>query len=128
MKTLQLRLVQFHGKIKALNASKARGFLKKKSSSFLRKIRLIGIPDRIELLSQKSVDFLQDIKSIGFIRTMDELDRRKLSIFNQLNFFQLLTGLVVPITFFFGNSKFPVISFVIASLPAYVSFLVLRLN
>ena len=127
MKFLQPRLIQFHGKIKALNPSRAKEFFKKKSS-FFRRIKLIGIPDRIGLFSHKSVVFLEDIKSIGFNKTMDELDRRKLSIFNQLNFFQLVTGLIVPVTFFFGNYKFPVNAFIIASLPAYVSLLVLCLN
>jgi len=128
MKFQQLRLIPLRGKIRARNGSVAGGFLRKKASLFFNSIRLIGIPGRIELLSQKSADFLEDIKSIGFTKTMDDLERRKLSIFNQLNFFQLVTGLIVPVSFFFGNGKFPVNAFVIASLPAYVSFLVLCLN
>ena len=82
----------------------------------------------MELLSQKSVDFLEEIKSIGFTKTMDQYDRAKLSIFNQLNFFQLITGLIVPVTCLFGTAKFTVSSFFIASLPAYVSLLVLCMN
>jgi len=82
----------------------------------------------MELLSQKSVDFLEEIKSIGFTKTMDQYDRAKLSIFNQLNFFQLITGLIVPVTCLFGTAKFSVSSFFIASLPAYVSLLVLCMN
>jgi signal transduction histidine kinase len=83
---------------------------------------------RIGMLNQRSQEFLQDIKSIGFTKTMDEYDRRKLSIFNQLNFFQLVTGIIIPLTCLFSNQKFPASTYVVASLPALVSFLVLCLN
>lgn len=88
----------------------------------------IGISGRLELISQKTLEFLEEIKSIGFTKTMDEYERRKLSIFNRLNFFQLITGIIVPITCLFGKEKFGTASFLIASLPAFVSALVLCLN
>ena len=87
-----------------------------------------SIQDRMEAFSQKSHHFLEEIKSLGFTRTMDELERGKLRVFNQLNFFQFITGIVVPLICFFGNYKFPVASFVVASLPAWVSLVVLYLN
>ena len=59
---------------------------------------------------------------------MDELERGKLSVFNQLNFFQFITGIVVPLICFFGNYKFPIGAFFVASLPAWVSLVVLYLN
>jgi signal transduction histidine kinase len=59
---------------------------------------------------------------------MDELEKGKLSVFNQLNFFQFITGIIVPLLCFFGNYKFPIAVFFIASLPAWVSLLVLYLN
>jgi Signal transduction histidine kinase len=59
---------------------------------------------------------------------MDELEKGKLSVFNQLNFFQFITGIVVPLLCFFGNNKFPVAAFFVASLPAWVSLIVLYLN
>lgn len=95
-------------------------------TSFLRKN--YSIPSRMGVFSQKSHHFLEEIKSLGFTKTMDELDRGKLSVFNQLNFFQFLTGIIVPLICFFGNSKFPLNSFFLASLPAWVSLLVLYLN
>ena len=82
----------------------------------------------METFSQKSHHFLEEIKSLGFTRTMDELERGKLSVFNQLNFFQFLTGIVVPLICFFGNNKFPLAAFFIASLPAWVNLVVLYLN
>ena len=130
MKFSQLRSFQLPGKGESPQPARSVEFLGRESTPFSKKIKLkpINIFGRVELLTQKSQDFLQDIKSIGLTKTMDDLERRKLSIFNQLNFFQLVTGLIVPITFLFGNQKFPVTSFLIASMPAFVSFLVLCLN
>jgi two-component system sensor histidine kinase/response regulator len=87
-----------------------------------------SLHDRMETFSQKSQHFLEEIKSLGFTRTMDELEKGKLSVFNQLNFFQFITGIVVPLLCFFGNYKFPVAAFFVASLPAWVSLVVLYLN
>jgi two-component system sensor histidine kinase/response regulator len=82
----------------------------------------------MEAISQKSQHFLEEIKSLGFTRTMDELERGKLRVFNQLNFFQFITGIVVPMICFFGNNEFPIAAFFVASLPAWVSLVVLYLN
>lgn len=101
---------------------------KSKFPQFFYGIRNWSIHDRVEALSQKSHHFLEEIKSLGFTRTMDELERGKLSVFNQLNFFQFITGIVVPLICFFGNYKFPIASFFVASLPAWVSLVVLYLN
>jgi signal transduction histidine kinase len=51
-----------------------------------------------------------------------------LSVFNQLNFFQFIVGIVVPLICFFGNNKFPAAAFFIACLPACVNLVVLFLN
>src|SRR5664279_1410523 len=84
-------------------------------SSHLERIRLFFnfgpnrfLQNRMELFSQKSQHYLEEIKSLGLTRTMDELERGKLRVFNQLNLFQFLTGIVVPLLSFFGNYKFPV--------------------
>jgi two-component system, sensor histidine kinase and response regulator len=87
-----------------------------------------SLQNRMEVFSQKSHHYLEEIKSLGFTRTMDELERGKLRVFNQLNLFQFITGIVVPLISFFGNNKFPVAAFFIASLPAWVNLFVLYLN
>ncbi len=87
-----------------------------------------SIHDRMEAISQRSQHFLEEIKSLGFTRTMDELDKGKLRVFNQLNFFQFITGIIVPLICFFGNNKFPISAFFIASLPAWVCLVVLYMN
>jgi two-component system sensor histidine kinase/response regulator len=98
------------------------------SFQFFQKIKSIGLPERMGTFLQKSDDFLGDIKSIGFTKNMDDYDKRKLSIFNQVNFFQLVTGIIVPLCCLVTNVKFPVSLFLIASLPSFVSVLVLSLN
>jgi two-component system, sensor histidine kinase and response regulator len=56
------------------------------------------------------------------------LERGKLSVFNQLNLFQFMTGIFVPLFFFLGNLNFPVTAFFVASLPGLVNLVVLFLN
>jgi signal transduction histidine kinase len=128
MKILQPESVPYQGKIKSNRQVRLAAWFRDKPVSLLRRIKSIRISGRVELIGQRSQDFLEEIKSIGFTKSMDDYERRKLSIFNQLNFFQLVTGIMVPVICLFENQKFSVISYFIASLPALVSFLVLYLN
>ena len=75
-----------------------------------------------------SLQFLERIKSIGFTPVMDDYEKRKLGIFNQLNFFQLITGIIVPVAGLIHNHTFPAMVWVIACIPALISVLVLWLN
>jgi len=75
-----------------------------------------------------SLNFFQKIKGLGFTENMDDYEKRKLGIFNQLNFFQLLTGVVIPVAGLIRNHQFPMMAWVVACLPAIVSILVLVLN
>ena len=75
-----------------------------------------------------SLHYLERIKGIGFTVAIDDYEKRKLGIFNQLNFFQLLTGIVIPVAGLMRNRQFPAIAWVVASMPAFVSVLVLVLN
>lgn len=59
---------------------------------------------------------------------MEEYEKRKLGIFNQLNFLQLLTGILVPLAGLFRNGSFPAQIWIIACVPALTSVLVLWLN
>ena len=102
--------------------------MKTGSSRFISLVRYTDLPGRMGQLSKRSQQFLEDIRSLGFTKTMDDLEKGKLRVFNQLNFLQFLTGIIVPLCCFFGNYKFPLSSFFIASLPAWVSLLVLYIN
>jgi signal transduction histidine kinase len=70
----------------------------------------------------------QRIKAIGYTANMDDYEKRKLGIFNQLNFFQLLTGTVIPFAGMLRNHQFPLMAWIVACIPAVVSILVLVLN
>lgn len=77
-------------------------------------------------LKEKCISLLQLIKSLGIRGSMEDHDQRKLGIFNQLNFFQLLTGLLIPFTAFF-TSSLPTGYYIVLCLPASVSGLLLYL-
>lgn len=68
------------------------------------------------------------IQSLGISPSMEEYDQRKLRIFNKVNFFQLIIGLLFPLTGLLLRTSLPPSAWVIASLPALVSLLVLFLN
>ncbi len=77
---------------------------------------------------QKILLFLQRVRSIGVTPALDDYEKRKLGIFNQLNFFQLITGTIVPAIGLLHNSKYPAGSWLMACLPSLISFMVLFLN
>ncbi len=116
------------GKPRTLDNGSAHNGSQKKIPKIFLLLRNRSIHDRMEAISHKSQHFLDEIKSLGFTRTMDELERGKLRVFNQLNFFQFITGIVVPLIIFLGNTKFPVAALFIAGLPAWVNLFVLILN
>lgn len=85
-------------------------------------------PSKIEIYGLKSLQLLSIIQSIGITRHMDEYEKRKLSIFNLLNFLQLCIGLLVPFIGLIQNHELPASQWLIACLPSTVSILALSLN
>jgi two-component system sensor histidine kinase/response regulator len=109
MKILRQRPAFFHGRVKPFgNVSDWQG--------------------KIQAASSASSHSFERIKAIGSTSGMDDYEKRKLSIFNQLNFLQLVTGIVVPIVGAIGNRHFPLIAWIVACLPPLISVLVLALN
>jgi two-component system, sensor histidine kinase and response regulator len=49
------------------------------------------------IVREKFLHFFFKLRSIGVTAELDDYEKRKLGIFNQLNFFQLITGIVVPL-------------------------------
>lgn len=68
------------------------------------------------------------IKSIGITSGMEEYDVRKMSIFNQLNFFGIAMGFVVPIISMFALSHLPPMAWFAAGAPLAIGIIVLWLN
>ena len=94
-----------------------------------RTIRSIDLsPGRLNNAWQNRLIFLQKIRSIGADSTLDEYEQRKLRIFNLLNFFQLVTGVLLPVIGFLSSSSLPASAWMVAALPALVSIAALWLN
>lgn len=117
------------------------------SSAFLTRNkppRRSGKPDLIALLKnkfqwpglsnlpgtvmRKTIVFFDHIRSIGISELLGERDKRKLEIFNLLNFLSLLTGVIAPLAGLIGNSKIPAVTWIAVFTPALVNVLVLLLN
>ncbi len=73
-------------------------------------------------------DFIRQVKEIGIDPHLGDYERRKLGIFNLLNFFQLLTGLILPLSGFFLVNKMPWSAWIMSAIPALVSLGTLYLN
>ncbi len=99
-----------------------------KLSALPARLRWLYNPDALQQLQQKAEHLFQVIKSIGFTAKLDDYEKRKLGIFNLLNFFQLLTGVGIALAGLFGNNKLPAASWLVACFPALISILVLVLN
>ncbi|MBE2231692.1 MAG: HAMP domain-containing histidine kinase [Chitinophagaceae bacterium] len=83
---------------------------------------------RISIPKKQLLSLYTLVQSFGISENMEEYDQRKLRIFNQVNFFQLITGLLLPLSGFLLNTALPGRVWLIAALPALVSGLVLYLN
>lgn len=77
--------------------------------------RLTGLPS---LLYRKARD-------IGYSPQLDDYEKRKLAIFNLLNCFGLLNGLVIPFAGLFSKDDLPALATIVAISPAFISSLVL---
>jgi len=93
-----------------------------------RKLKSSDLLSNLLAYHQRFLNFLHKIRSLGVSPVLDDYEKRKLGIFNQLNFFQLVTGILVPVIGLFGAGKLPADAWAIASLPACVSFAVLMMN
>ena len=102
--------------------------LLEKISSFQQKVRSIDFGEAIQTVRQIYNDFLQRVRSIGVVDQMSYYDKRKLGVFNQLNFFQLLTGLIVPIIGWLHKDNIPFHTWILTCLPVTVSAWALIFN
>ncbi|HEU4469768.1 MAG TPA: HAMP domain-containing sensor histidine kinase [Flavisolibacter sp.] len=68
------------------------------------------------------------VKNIGHSPEMDDYEKRKLSVFNQLNFLGLLSGIAVSLAGLMDEQSLPVIASLVAFSPTVVSALVLLMN
>ena len=70
----------------------------------------------------------KSVKEIGYVSSMDSYEKRRLGIFNLINFFGTLTGLFIPLGGFLNDGYLPVIAWVVAFSPFIISLVVLISN
>jgi two-component system sensor histidine kinase/response regulator len=92
------------------------------------KIKSLEVLKASESIRKKILHFFKLVRSIGVTTALADHEKRKLGIFNQLNFFQLVTGIIIPVTGLFHTQKFQVAVWLVTCLPALISVLVLVLN
>lgn len=105
-----------------------KGFLINNIHSFGSRLKSFRFEEALTIFGEKLTHFTEKVRSIGFHASMDELEKTKLGIFNQLNFFGLVGGIVAPIAGIFDHSKLPALAWIIACSPAIISVLVFWLN
>ncbi|RYY60639.1 MAG: HAMP domain-containing histidine kinase [Chitinophagaceae bacterium] len=80
------------------------------------------------LLFQYVNRMFHSIRMNGVSPVLDEYEKRKLGVFNLLNFFGFLSGIIVPLAGIFDNQHLPPLAWVVAISPALISISVLYLN
>lgn len=72
--------------------------------------------------------FWSSVRKLGWRETMGEYEKRKLSVFNQLNAVGIFCGLLIPIVGLFDEQSLPAIASIVAFSPSVISSVVLLLN
>lgn len=95
---------------------------------FRTSIKVSGFKPIIDWFKLNVPIFYARVKSLGITPLIDDYEKSKLAIFNQLNLFQIIIGLMVPILIIFDNKKVAPVSGLLACGPAFASLMVLALN
>jgi signal transduction histidine kinase len=90
--------------------------------------RSSALAETLEIIKVRSAQVYLQVKFFGYSHTMDDYEQRKLRIFNQINFFQLLVGLFIPLLGMSLPGSIPGSAWLIACWPAGISLVVLGLN
>lgn len=88
----------------------------------------IKLTELLKLVANNLLSFLHRIKEIGVTGEMNEYEKSRIGIFNYLNFFQLISGIIVPALGIFHPGKIPTAGWLMACIPPLLSVVVLLLN
>jgi len=102
--------------------------LLEKISSLQQRVRSKDLSEVTESVINIYNNFLQRVRDIGTVEKMSYYDKRKLGVFNQLNFFQLLTGIFVPVIGWIHNDGIPFHAWILTCLPVTISIWALIFN
>jgi hypothetical protein len=61
------------------------------------KVKRLDQNQWIDLVKKYLIHFIEEVKSIGVTPSLGAYEKRKLRVFNLLNFFQFLTGILVSV-------------------------------
>ena len=128
MNFLQQQLFQFQAKSKSGHIIERPGVLKPRWNADWKERVPAAFANKVKEGRKWLEELHYSVKVIGASGTMDDYEKRKLGIFNQLNFLQLITGICIPVAGLFHNKKFFEWAWLIACLPAFISVIVLWLN
>src|SRR6478735_1014013 len=121
MKSLQQRLNNFHEKFQSIGVIRLLDIANDWFNRLPGQFKSEKISSAANNGAQSFSKLLKETKSLGVTEEMEDYEKRKAGIFNQLNFFQVLTGLVVPVTRIFENNTLPITSWWIACTPPLIS-------
>lgn len=76
----------------------------------------------------KIIRFLQSIRSLGVQDHMSKHAIIRLGIFNLINFFGFITGLLLPVIAWLNEGYLPIIAWIVAASPAFISLGALVFN
>lgn len=91
------------------------------------KYRSSAFAETLDAIKVRSAQLYLYVKFFGYSHTMDDYEQRKLRIFNQINFFQALAGLLIPLLAIALPGNIPSAAWGMACWPACVSIVVLTL-
>jgi len=83
---------------------------------------------RLKHVKTRLLTLISKVRLYGYNPAMEEYEQRKLAIFNQLNFFQLISGIIIPLAGLISTPGMRPFAWMAAFLPALVSVVVLFLN
>ncbi|MBD0332699.1 MAG: HAMP domain-containing histidine kinase [Chitinophagaceae bacterium] len=101
--------------------------LNQKQTHLQQKLRSHQFTDVFEILNPRIFGLNKIIGAVNRNK-LKGYEHRKLVIFNQLNIFQLLSGLLIPLVGLYFNNHFPTSAWFIACLPALINLIILALN
>lgn len=84
--------------------------------------------ETFETLKVRSAQAYLHVKFFGYSHTMDDYEQRKLRIFNQVNFFQVVAGIFIPLLGMLLPGRLPASAWLVTAYPAGVSIVALTLN
>ena len=127
MKAIQQGFFYLHEKVKSIDLVRLNYIFIQKLQEIYRNVLQADLKSYFEKFTAKILTLVQSVRMLGVTSNLDEYEKRKLTIFNLLNFFQLISILIVPIVGLVDSRLAPA-SGISTIMPGMISVLVLYLN